>query len=1359
MVSSTSMFTSCKDYDDDINNLVVTKADKTALEEAKQTLENEISGLRQQLSEAEGKITTLTNNKADKFKVGDETYNLETVWNQLFPLLQRVSNCETQIGEHETAINAINEMIGGKISESDYFKDCKNYQEALIKTYALAAAASQQAGENLTAINELKTKVNDPVTGLAAVYTDLQGQISALSTLKGRVDVIEGDYLTSTDKQDLLTKIQNLADTVAAHEALIYTAIQNAENTAKAYAETKASEAQAEALRLAKEYTNGKFDDLAQALADSTKMLKDEQQKLSDRIDKNFGLINTLTVYVKQTLRGLVFRMDSYYQGVEATDLTVLYYRAYNLAKAEADKTESFGYISSTDWTSGQIAGESREVHKYVDATDKTKRYSFTAKNRVLEFVANYYMNPSNAAIDVKPSVIDFNKPFHSSVTGKNAANDGTETLSDTLIWDSEFNGKTNATSAGLSVKSWETKNGILSVKLDCKNPENIMSIVNNEAITVFATQVNIGNGDKDTLITSDFAALYKKSVDSIVIAHTPSTAKAMLRNGAYIGSHPSNAVNSHCGQCALSIDQNANEYHAGLHLMQTVSEAAGMSTGDIKTNANGGFAPQDSVGYTDSLNLNKLVEAHWTVIDANGKYKHELADVEKAGLKFRFFLTGLFYGSNETSESAHAAIKVMADPLNPTDTVYMLRPQMPDSVDNAAGTHKIGKAAPWDNEDENGKPRLKGKVGKQDRQTIGRTPLVRVELVDAAGDIVDYGYIRIKIVDNPKANPAPEIPTINYNADSMKVSKKVCAALEGEGWSWTQTWAEMEYDVHHFLGVTQDEFENNYQMVGADNIFTQFYMKDGAIKACTCSEATHSHANDTLGVIRYIPNVLDNQTSVIEWKVRKDSLARYMERLGTDAANVVRYIRFDLKQGKTGLYNSIYVSITPAGIFQTNEPDLYGVVHWNNEFNKKNQNYWYAENANKTATSEKPAGYTEIHANVLAVEDTLALGWVTPFTAFDTKLSDVFSAASEGGQANQIVKITEANLKAFVTTNNATATGDKLHYSLVFVDTTYAKRPAPYNNKNYVGNDSVTYTLTVGDIKNDQYGKGKALLAYKSSKTWETATEVTERDTIAKLVLDGTAIGTALTGNDSINHMIVQYQNNKIADALVNYKAHNELGYDVIKAVVGLKATYTATIPANQATQTAEHTQTCEVKMIDNTIDVRFLRPINVFSNDKTIEDASTQSGTQTINLRDLISLTDWRDEPFKTETGNEDYWKYYNIKAIKIMGVTPGANISMESKVKTDMDLPVKDDYSQAVSLKSKSGALDFAYNPIEKTQGAYGTAPSYGTLTYSNISNNVQIFHVWVPVEVVYQWGSVYAIVKITVNQTRSNARLAK
>ena len=1328
-VSSTSVFVSCKDYDDDINNIVATKADKTALDEAKKALQDEISGLKTQLETVKGQITTLTNTKADKTEV-------EAVWASLNPLIQKAAALETRIGEAEAAINSINALLGGQLTGD---LAGKTYKQALEDTWAKAKAASDAAGEALTQIEALKSALDDPTTGLKAVVADLQGQVEALNAYKAKVDAIQADYLKAADKTELVNKINAL-------EAALNTKITDLQTTlTNAIADAK-TDAINTATANANAYTDQKLVEVGVTITNLTT----EMQTLSGKVDETAALVNTLNVYVRQALRGLVFWMDSYYQGVEATDITVLYFRKYTLAATDAETAElpetHWGYNSTTewnadankfaDWTPGIIgalgcpltpaeheaaaakAAENYELHKNVPVGDPlhTTRYPYTTATRVLEFKANYFMNPSNAAVSTEAgtvTVVADDKPFHSSVTGV-----------DTLVWDNEFNGQKTNYCAGISVKDWSTKDGILTVNYDCADPDKIRQITKNNAITIFATQVKV---DVDTTVTSDFAALYKQDVKDIRISHTLSSAAAMIHDGAYIGSHAAKNVNTHCGYCALE-DAN-HEYHAGLHLMQTVGEAAGLGTGKFKANDNGGFAPQDSVGYTDSLNLNKLVEIHYTVYDPNGQNAtHKLMSAEeitdKFGLHFEFELTGLYYGSNETSESAHAAIKV--EKLENGDSIYLLRPQMPDTIFDATTGHYHGTAAPWDN---GGK--VKGKVGKQDRQTIGRTPIVRVKLLDEAGNIVDYGYIRIKIVDRPTVKPV--IRTIvNYNADKMKASQAWCADLGGDAFNWKQTWGEMEYDIHHMLGINQAEFEAWYEMDGADNKFNQYYLDGTAIKACVCTGALHNHANDTLGVIKYLPNVEDEQTSVIEWNVTAEELKKYIDNLGNNAANLPRYIKFNLKAGVTvELPTAVYVCITPAGLEISKDPAVSGIVSWNNKFNKKNDNYWYAKNANAPEGGIAPKGYAEIHANVLAVEDKLAEGWQDICKVLDTKLPDVFSSTGEAGSnPNELVNLTADGLNAWVTTNGKVKGKDLTALTLDFAVADSLK------NTKYTGNNGLEYKMIVLPKKNG--AEGKALIAYRdlnSNNTLEKATE--PWDTVATLE----TVGVIASKLDSINHFRIDYHNNYIADALLNYKAHNELADDVLNVVVAAKAWYGK----------------CEVPLYDNTLSARFLRPINVFSNDYVIEDASTNGEPQIINLRDLVKFTDWRDEPFKTEAAN-DYWHYYNIKAIKPTNVPNGGKLSSNTKVLTDMD-----GATTPVSLATKTQALDFVYNDATpatpKAVGDYGTADSFGTLVYSNLSNTIQEFDVWVPITVTYEWGDIYTTVKIHVKKTKNNARVEK
>lgn len=1351
MVSSTSMFTSCKDYDDDINNIVATKADKTELQSVKTALESEIQGLKDQLTTVNGQITNLTNKKADKFTENGTEYNLETVWNTLKPLIEKEANLRGRLEVAESAIEGINTLIGGKISDSEYFKDCENYYQALEKVWAKVAALDTQLGETMQKVEGLDEAINKPGTGLKAVVEDLTEQVNILNGYKARVEAIEADYLKEADKQELITKINNEVETLNGKIATLRTDMETAVAGAKAYAleqaTEKANDAKDAAIAAAKKYTDDELAKMGLRVDSLAAVTKAE----SERLDEAFQLINDLNVYVRQALRGLVFNMDTYYAGIEATDLTVLWYKKYTLAAAGADQIEQYGYAGK-DWTrrtepmTKENFRDSLALHKHVDL-DFTTRYIATAENntKVLKFQAKYYMNPSSAAISSEAGTVDVvatDKPYHSAI----------DTLRNFIVFDGEFNGQqTNYREGNIKVVNWETKNGQLIVDYDCTHPEEIRSILGEKAVTIFATQVKEG----DNLITSDFAALYKQDVKDLRIAHTPEIANdyanhngALIHNGQRFGSHKASQVNGHCGYCDYQRTANDNEYHAGLHLMQTVAEAAGASgvknngttnaeVTKFKDSSAGGFDCQDSVGYKDTLDLMKLVEIHYTTYDANGENEnHKImpADMIKAaGLKFRFTLTGLYYGTNLTSESAHAAIKHEVD--EDGNDIWMLRPQMPDSIIGTDGK-KEGVAVEWD---KSGNAPLSG---KQARQTIGRTPLVRVELYmpDEKGEdvVVDYGYIRIKIVEHPVyEDPYVEpLYLVNYDTPGMTASQHFCKDLTASPFEFTQRWIEMEYDIMADIDITQNQFETNYTYDGSSNKFKQFYLKAGVPTACT----NDGSATDALGTIYILPNPEDEQTNVVKWIVTEEELAEYAAKIGYDEtkANYVRVVRFE-KRGNSSLpapkYPTyIYVSLTPKSFKISAEPKVSGVLNWENKYNQRNIDNWYAKNANPAAGQTPQRGLVEIHAQTLSPEDTdlsvIPREWTGFADSLTSHLADVFTTGSEGlGAPNKLIAPSKEGYNAFVTVNGTSEIkGEDLKLDLVFVDSTYKSQIFKANNKK-------SYKLCVVPNTN-----GKALGAYESTySSWENATAA-HRDTIAIMYFDQNQPLAQDQWRDSINHWQVGYRNRPIADALLNYAAHNELADDVVKAVVGVKASYL----------------TCNVPLTNNTFDVRFLRPINVSNNDKPLQDAG-DTGAQRIYLRDIVQFTDWRDVEWKT-----NYWEYYQIKFIEIANVEEGGRLSDNSDVLTDLNLPEadKDNIAKAVALDKTNGLLQMFYTSKPQTPvNHFGTETGYGYLTYNNFSNTTQTFHIWLPVKVTYIWGDIYTTVKVTINSTQGNARQAK
>ena len=1223
MVSSTSVFVSCKDYDDDINNIVATKADKTALEETKAALQTEINDLKSSLETVKGQITSLntkvaelSNDKADKFTENGKTYNLQDVWNALNPLLQKEQELRTRLTAAESAITDINNLIGGQLSNG------KTYKEAVEDLYGKLAALDTKLTTAIGRIDGIEADLNTPTTGLKAVVADLTNQVNVLNGYKARVEAIEADYLKAADKTELINKINAL-------EATLRNEITAAETAAKSYAYAQAQDA----LQAAKDYTNGEVQKLTQKL-----------NALSDQVNALGAALNTLNVYVKNALRGLVFIPESYNWGIEAMGIHAMNYFYYrylpdypnNIPAANADEKEKVGYVGA-DRATGAV--------DYVVAGKRTlhARYDSVEQSRVLKFVAKYHMNPSSANIaDAKKiEIIDQDRMYV------------TRGHSEAFL----------SCDPDITKHSWE--NGVLSVNVKVADLTKIKSIRNQGLATTFATQITIDNGDQDTTITSDYATVYQDTIRDLRLAHANlpkwSTAYATEKgyNNGYI-------FNAHCGGCSKDDAATPNRRS---HLMATVAEAAY-------------FASQDSVDWNKTLDLNALMETHYTT-EAG---QHDILKAEEMaanGLSYKFELTGYYIGTNATSESAQAAIK---------DGI--LRPQMPA---------QDGKGAAYE-------------ATAQDRSTIGRTPMVRVSLVmtDDAGveRTLDYGYIRIKITETKTAQPDPATPILTYTGGTYTYTYNgECTDPAGapEPYEVSTTWVQTQYDIYNKLmndpnvnlgSISREEFEDIYKLNAGDTgampvpytANDPSDLKQYEVKADGTVGAELATKIGTASVEIDVNPENGQATHTLKWTMdAATAKAFFVDGAGTLDAKAKEHtaygiaVKYVSNQAK---YPDFYVVLQAPGkaTVTVNKPKA--VVNWDNY---KITEYWY--NTNGTAGG---SGKDEIHAQTITPEDVTAATVCVPL---DTRISDVFNGNTLLTEAMYTITDNTANHEYALANLTMSLTFDKKN-----------------NDKEYKGVSGKTYKMRV-DPAND-----------KNLQAADKALDPLAYVTIAKIVEDGVGTG--------INHQVVELQHGVAeAEDLLNYQAHNALADDVLFAYIGIKA---------------HNACPKDLPLEFTPFATRFLRPINATgANVDPIEDANPTQ-LQVINLRDLVTLTDWRDEPFKTTP--KDYWAYYNIKKIEIDGAAADGS---------DIAQYIKTNLNQAdgsfVKLSTVTNQIELTYAPIGKITGAFGTAESYGTLTYRNNSNALGQFDLRFKVRVTYEWGYVLTQdITVHVNSTRNNAR---
>ena len=254
-------------------------------------------------------------------------------------------------------------------------------------------------------------------------------------------------------------------------------------------------------------------------------------------------------------------------------------------------------------------------------------------------------------------------------------------------------------------------------------------------------------------------------------------------------------------------------------------------------------------------------------------------------------------------------------------------------------------------------------------------------------------------------------------------------------------------------------------------------------------------------------------------------------------------------------------------------------------------------------------------------------------------------------------------------------------------------------NNK-FKGNDGKEYVTSVS-------GDGQTLYAKIVGTTGAA-------DVIARLTRHG----------DPANmNSFVEYEHSAAAHALLNYKDRNSLTNDVLKAVIGFKATNSCGmfLPIKNAE-----------------IPVRFIRPITAKEGkNRTFTDAV--DGGNKLSVFGLVDFNDWRND----NSWKPEYYKYYGI-----LSITP------------DMTQATTDMTGSWKNLKEVAPVTydNFKYQPNSYTdKSAIATTAAalqnaYGTLVYENISSVTADFQVKVPLVITYDWGTITTHVTILVKATK-------
>ena len=292
-IASVGMFTSCKDYDDDINNLQKQIDGITA-----QNLQSQLTTLQGALTTAQGSATA-ANDAAKAAKsaadaaaeaakkaqgTADEANAAAEAATKLAQAAQATADAAAKASDVKALEDAIKELqaiVDGKVSKADF-------DEAIKGVEAKIAAID----EKLLTLDDVKKLLDDADFAKNAVIQDLIGQINALNEFKKSVEAINpiGDAAWKKSVDDAIASLEGIKSDIAA----------------------KADAADVKDLQ-------DRMKD-AEAAVQALNDLKIEDQFASIRATIG-DIIEVLNIYVARDLKSIVLRPDVYYGGIEGVSV------------------------------------------------------------------------------------------------------------------------------------------------------------------------------------------------------------------------------------------------------------------------------------------------------------------------------------------------------------------------------------------------------------------------------------------------------------------------------------------------------------------------------------------------------------------------------------------------------------------------------------------------------------------------------------------------------------------------------------------------------------------------------------------------------------------------------------------------------------------------------------------------------------------------------------------------------------------------------------------------------------------------------------------------------------------------------
>ena len=1282
--AATSTVVSCKDYEDDIN---ANANDIKSLKDQYATLQGALESAKSAAASAQSAADAAqkTANDAvsaaksaqDAADAADKAAKAADEIAKAAKALAEAAATAEKVNQLENAIKGLEALMSGKVSQEDYDK-------AMAKVAGDIDAIDEKLNEITKGLlsEEDVQKISDAAAQKAgeeavqAVTTNLQSQLDVLNAFKESLDKLNlpalVEQLTGVMQQyeknfeginkrlEELEKLPELVDANAKN-------IKTLQETVQTINETLAKKANSA--------------DVTSEIATAIEGLKGIMETADNTINTNIGLL-------EKRVETLEKFFENYKDEEVGVDLKAIVDRLKTLEEAKAGQaTANEGFSSSVKAINGALevlnAYISRSLTSLVLAPDfywggieaieaAQVIYDVWGIDKKLDSkkVGSYetwkITNPWNNDKDEDKNT------YTPAVIATYHVNPGTFDVSKVKAWNVIYADKRAYTRASVTLDpkvagvtqsgdsafvqinlNYDAIKGGLKLK-DLENQTLRIGISESNEITVLAVQAIIGTNEagKDSTVTSDYAVVAPAVVGGFDIADL----------GEDLEANPS--YNEESELDPDDCDYSGNNYGITkrVHIYNTMEEAVNSPyTHALVWNDAEGIDLNDfiKIHAYHSLTLNPM-----QFFDEESTYTEiELTpwEMERYGLSVKYTALSYVTGGEATEQTATHSV------LNGS----VITPK------------SIGEGL--------------------NQSSIGREPLIRVELKNKDGNTISVGYVKFRIVKEASHNTQQEFELIKdkkffWNCQGGMVKT-----------TWTQVEEKILYAIGN-SGISKDDFEAQYKLINSDGNPNDILAEKEVEAQIFVKNAKGDYVpaeyfyGDSLGVIKYgnEVNAQGDHTGYFVWTFDQEHMKNALQK--NDGKNKILAGQFfdsktlDVAVKLTNGSNDVYVTFNA-----TIERLLAQINHM--------VNYWYAKDS-------KDKGEYEIHMNVDPAYQMSGAAVVSHFES-DLKMAFAGQDLTQAGNNPKLHAYTYTNT---ITDNDVTPDGKKLTASI------YGKGVVTTDLRFVVttakdGNNPLTSKVKTPETRNGQSGQVYLLEASEDGQTlyaWKYDTKNKKATGASQEVM-------------KLNGTILTLQETDYAKDLLNIASHNDLAKTLL-INIGL-------------TGKLGDQDECDIVILPEIIvPVKVLRPLDAKAdNTHSFTDAKTDGNI--LKIAELLQkgFIDWRDEWLVDATHN--YYTWYDVKAVTV-----------------DLDNMTTDlqgfDINDPKSLLKTIAPETFNFFGTATSGGEVTLLKSpkitkdFGIITYDNVNNTTHEFKVKIPLSVGYYWGDVKTSVTITVAKSKQN-----